>query len=203
MNNGCDTPISELNLSPPESFSRALRAEFYVLRRMIIKLEERWREIKVDSDANEGKYEEILDETYEIKLEEIESLKKLNQQIAEKQYNIEKENIESAFEENKKNLFKKMIEGYYDMYLNVVNHLKELMRDDFDDFFVGNEIGFPIMENQKPEKALQPPEEIKFGYTHYDSEKQIKRIVNSAAENKSASTASSTESDGSLDSAHP
>lgn len=202
MNGGSDTPISDLPL-PPDSLPRALRVECLALRSLLIKLEARWRSSSPSApDSHASCFDEALDDACRTKLDEVESLRKLNQQIASKQYRAELSRLDSALEDNKRRLFHSVIEGQYDMYVTIIGHLRDLMGDDFDDFIAANDIDFPIVDSRKPERPLHPPGEIKFGYTHYDSEKQIRRIVSSAAENKSASAASSAESDASQDSSH-
>ncbi|KAH0787650.1 hypothetical protein GPJ56_008445 [Histomonas meleagridis] len=187
------TKIADIEI--PEELTRAQKAEFFVLKRMLSKLEGQWNELIENSNPEQIQYNHILEKEYETKFQQIEALRELNLQIAKKQYEEEKAKIEADFEENKKNLFKQIIHGYHSYYVTIMNHLKELMGSDFNSFLSANEIDFPqIQEKTRGEKKpMHQPEEVKLVLTHYDSEKQIKKIISSAAESRAATT---TESDG-------
>jgi hypothetical protein len=165
------------DIEPPPGLSESQLAEFTVLKRALVNLEEQWLTLHGPDDPRLTKYTRAFDQEFDTRIKQAEIIEELDVECVEKQYQEEVARISREFEDAQKHLFKRVIRGYYVTYQKILGHLRDLLGSDFDAFQGMHEIEFPQIPSVKSQERKVPqPEESKIAYSPHETDKLLRRI---------------------------
>jgi hypothetical protein len=97
---------------PQDSLTEAELAEFKVLQRSLASLEEQWLDLHDVHNPDQVRYSAIFNREFEIRIKQADLIEQMDVEAVEKQFREESERIEREFEENERNLLKRVVRGY-------------------------------------------------------------------------------------------
>ena len=161
----------------PEDLPKEVQAEYLAYRECLEQLENEWLQMKNDENPYQKKALKLLEESTERRKQKQEARMNLRLEVVDRQYEKETERIKNECEDAKKQLFERLVRGYYHAYRNVTSRLKELMGKDYATYIEQNEIEFPqISPDNQIKSRYQQPEETKAKISSAETEMELQKI---------------------------
>jgi hypothetical protein len=169
--------MSVVDVEPPPGLSQAQLAEFVILKRCLVRLEEQWLNLHGSQDPRQVKFTGAFDQEFQTRINQTEIIGRMEAEAVEKQYQAELARITREFEELQKNLFRRITHGYYTSYQASMAHLKDLLGPDFDALQAAHEMEFPVISSSKTDGRKVPvPEDPKIAFSPHETDRQIRKI---------------------------
>lgn len=162
----------------PEGISPVMKIEFNILKKKFLELESQWFRLLDNENPEQIRYGDIVDREYASMINQATELAKVRADSIMVQYNVKKAKILNDYEENKRLLFNRIMNGYKMQYNDLLLNLRELLGTEFEHFMsTKKEIDFPqIPANKNTERNISAPDDVKLSLSHNEVEKQIQRI---------------------------
>lgn len=171
--------MSVRDVVTPEDLSESQRAEFNILAKALLNLENKWLGLRQEKNQDQMEYAAIFDREFDVGIRQCEVIEELDLESIEKEYKEQEERIRKEFADDQKNLFKRIIRGYQQSCQSILPRLKELMGPDFEAWHAEHEIEFPQCPLDKNQDRKGPqPEEPKIAFSPHETDKQVKEIKN-------------------------